>query len=227
MISAGVLFSFNLTNTSLVVVRRGRFDTRYNNDNDKSSRSQQNPCASLLVAFHVVAIVLAGLVGHVVETTGEIKRTLLLFHLFIAIFSAVLLCLAIAIYLFCPENPDPNKSRQYRVSYMPFVPLLGIIINYILIAQLSNIGLILILVYLGLASVYYFTYCLAQSDAVVLRYAGRNPLLPSLKEDNESKNSSNNNSNNNLTPTELSSPDSNNTIVSGRRNSNDVKSPMW
>ena len=57
-----------------------------------------------------------------------------------------------------PENEDPHKTEQYRVPYMPYPPLIGIYINYFLVAQLEWWGILMIFGYFGLATVVYFIY---------------------------------------------------------------------
>lgn len=37
-----------------------------------------------------------------------------------------------------PVNDDPHKHEQYRVPYMPYPPLIGIFVNYFLVAQLVS-----------------------------------------------------------------------------------------
>lgn len=71
--------------------------------------------------------------------------------------TCVLFYLAYVVSLF-PENEDPHKSEQYRVPYMPFPPLIGICVNYFLVAQLEWLGITMIFGYFGLATVAYFAY---------------------------------------------------------------------
>lgn len=57
-----------------------------------------------------------------------------------------------------PENDDPHKDEQYRVPYMPYPPLIGIYVNYFLVAQLEWWGILMIFGYFGLAAFIYFAY---------------------------------------------------------------------
>jgi amino acid transporter len=70
VISAGVLFSFNLTNSSLIIIRRGdlhspSYTSRNNNNNNNNNRMLGNNnilvyrpiCSTFLALFHLVAII--------------------------------------------------------------------------------------------------------------------------------------------------------------------------
>ena len=52
---------------------------------------------------------------------------------------------------------------------MPYLPLAGILVNYFLIAQLSWIGLLLLVCYFGLATLHYIFYCLNQNESASYR----------------------------------------------------------
>ena len=153
VISAGVLFSFNLSNSSIIVIRRGQVTHGENG---------WHLCSKLLVAFHVVAIAFAFCAAQLItyslyEDVGLIIGSVLLL--------VALILLAITISLKCPENEDPEAHKQYRISMMPFPPLCGIVLNYILIGQLTGLGLVLTLCYFFTALIYYFTYCIGRDDA--------------------------------------------------------------
>jgi APA family basic amino acid/polyamine antiporter len=159
MISAGVLFSFNLTNTSLVVIRRGRFE-------NSNSSAPYDLCSLLLIVYHVVATALAGLLANIISGNGGSNPVTISFSAFL-----FLVCFAVGscIAMNCPENTDPEKRSQYRAPYMPFPPLFGIIINYVLIAQLSMLGIALIVCYYVLATIFYFLYCFQKDDTISMR----------------------------------------------------------
>ena len=156
MISAGVLFSFNLSNSSVVIIRQGSV---------QRSDLGWHLCSKLLVAFHVLAIGLAYCSAQMVNNAVYNDPILVISS---TVLFAGLLAIGVIIDYRCPENPDPEAVNQYRIPFMPYPPLIGIVINYVLIAQLSALGLVLILFYLLTALIYYFVYCIGRDDAIVL-----------------------------------------------------------
>jgi len=57
-----------------------------------------------------------------------------------------------------PLGSFPPNDGYYRAPMVPFVPLLGIYVNWYLVAQLELTGIALLLVYIGAATVFYYTY---------------------------------------------------------------------
>ena len=143
MISAGVLISFNLTNSSLIVIRR-------------SDPMNPNACNVTLISFNIVCILLHLILLHVNLSSSTIIIYVQLF-IILSLF-ALLLFFTYYIYKHCPENEDIDSVHQFRVPYLPFVPLFGIFINYLLLAQLSYHGILLVSIYFGIASIFYFGY---------------------------------------------------------------------
>lgn len=140
MISAGVLLSFNLTNTALVVVRR---------------QNPRNPstCLRLIVCFNAVAAVFALLCAKLDLSSPQ--------ALYPAGLLAVLIVLVYLLITLCPGiemNCRVESSSSYQVPLMPIPPLLGIFLNYLMIAQLSWIGICLVIMYTGMSVVFYFLY---------------------------------------------------------------------
>lgn len=155
MISAGVLCSFNLSNSAVIMVRRGRVSS------GELDSSHWHPCSWYLLAFHAVALVLAFFIAALIQSSTSAVDIAV-----VAILLSLEVAIALWIHYKCPENPDPDAEGQYRVSWMPFLPLIGIVINYTLIAQLQPLGLILIVSYFALATLFYFLYCVGRkSDA--------------------------------------------------------------
>ena len=145
MISAGVLVSFNLTNASLIIIRR-------------CDSSNPLPCTLALILFNVLSILFHILLVNITFTgTGTF-----ILHSFeiLSISTLVILLLINAIYIHvrCPENEDLEGINQFRVPGLPFVPLFGIFVNYLLLAQLSVTGIMMIFGYFGLAGIFYFGY---------------------------------------------------------------------
>ena len=155
MISAGVLCSFNLSNSAIIMVRRGSITF------NGLKVSDWHPCSWYLIAYHAVALILAFFIAAlIIDSASSANIAVVTVLLFVE------LCLALTIYFRCPENPDPDSEGQYRVAWMPFLPLIGIIINFMLIAQLQPLGLILIVSYFAVATFYYFVYCVGRKSAL-------------------------------------------------------------
>lgn len=141
MISAGVLLSFNMTNVSLIVVRRAPPKT-------------PQTCKLLLFAYNVLCFISSMLFVYV-----DLESIEVIAPCFITV-AAIACGLWIAKY---PENDDPDQASQYRVPCMPYFPLFGIYVNYFLVAQLKWWGVLLIFGYMGLAMVCYLLYGLKHS----------------------------------------------------------------
>ena len=143
MISAGVLISFNLTNSSLIIIRR-------------CDNSNPYPCTTALILFNISSVLL-----HVLLVNLAVHGSHFVFAVQVCIAAILLVSLVICTYYIscrCPENDDPESVHQFRVPGLPFVPLFGIFVNYLLLAQLSVTGIGLIFCYFGVASVFYFGY---------------------------------------------------------------------
>lgn len=143
MISAGVLISFNLTNSSLIIIRR-------------CDNANPYPCTTALILFNISSVLL-----HVLLVNLAIHGSHFMLTVQVCIAAVLLLSLVICTYYIsckCPENDDPESVHQFRVPGLPFVPLFGIFMNYLLLAQLSLTGIGLMFCYFGVASVFYFGY---------------------------------------------------------------------
>jgi len=161
MISAGVLFSFSLSNTALILIRRGQVEST------DVVRNEWHPCSRYLLFFHVVAIYLAAYVKGINTLQGSDG----VFHMAVILSCGVVeLLVALLIFYQCPETMDSEAVNQYRVPWMPFPPLIGILINYLLIAQLSSLGICLMFLYFGLATIMYFIHCARSDWSVSLRH---------------------------------------------------------
>ena len=184
MISAGVLISFNLTNSSLIVIRR-------------SDPINPTPCNGMLISFNIVCILLHLILLHINFSSSTIiiySQLIIIFLLF-----AMLLFFTYYIYKYCPENEDSDSVNQFRVPYLPFVPLFGIFINYLLLAQLSYHGILLVFVYFGIASIFYFGYGIHHSKGNNTGW--KNLLAPELSKVESNKKYINLNSDEDMTYT--------------------------
>ena len=77
-------------------------------------------------------------------------RTALVLILAVLCLSAVFL-----LDLSCPESPDPEKDKQYRVPLVPYLPCMAMLLNYLMIGQLSTTGVFSILAYIGAVLILY------------------------------------------------------------------------
>jgi APA family basic amino acid/polyamine antiporter len=162
MISAGVLFSFNLSNSAIIIIRRGQYKA------EDILENAWHPCTRYLLCFHAVAIVLAFFLVNLISSDGPVATADVVVSTILIVAASAI---AITVGCKCPENEDPAKLTQYRTPFMPYLPLFGIVVNYLLIAQLTWLGLLLIVAYFGLATIYYFTYCINSPDSISMRYS--------------------------------------------------------
>ena len=142
MISAGVLISFNLTNSSLIVIRK------------------QHPSDTNYTLIHVVLYNITAFTASLLYTYVDLTSDWLVLPIIFTLFTCYFM---FQIHSECIETHDSDADTQYRVPYMPFTPLIGIFLNYYLITQLSFIGFCMILGYIGVAITYYLYYGLAHS----------------------------------------------------------------
>ena len=158
-ISVAILIAFNMTNSSLIIMK---------------CESPRRICcprslSKSLVLYHLLALV-AGVVSHV-----KFKWIPLLF-LFVTIGYAVYLH-----YQYPPTSSFGDSSLHrhdskieweslgndvFQTPLVPILPLLGIGINWYLIAQLEWTGMLLLLSYLGFVSLLYFVFGRNKSDWV-------------------------------------------------------------
>lgn len=115
-------------------------------------------CKKYLVFFHILSIVSGGMIAKGQGTWLEV--------VVVSLIAALLVFLAVRLYLDCPERPDENSERQYRVPFVPFTPLIGVFINYLLLMQLSWLSLGLVILYFAAASVLYFSFGVSNDDVM-------------------------------------------------------------
>jgi amino acid transporter len=145
-ISVGILIAFNMTNSSLILMR---------------CESSHNglPLSYALLFYHLLAFA-TGLASHVTSTRW-IPLGFVAFNV------------GFAVYLSraCPSNGSFGQLRRhdsnaelvesstaiFQTPCMPLLPLLGISMNWYLIAQLEWTGMLLLILYLGIVSAMYLT----------------------------------------------------------------------
>ena len=155
MISAGVLVAFSMTNSSLILLRH------------ESPDESPFLLEKLLTTFNVLALLTALLLTYCFTSVLGIILTSLCF--------VVTLLSCVLIKAFCPEasffggktrtttqhvqvGVKPVEEEEYRTPMLPFVPCLGIFVNWYLIAQLSLTGFVMLVVFLAAAMAFYFSY---------------------------------------------------------------------
>ena len=153
VVSAGVLFSFNLTNTSLIMIRKcAQVPSTNNNSNNNK------PCEFLLVRFHVAALAFAFAFVSLDFSVAFSSVTLPGVLCACCVLLMMYQCAQLSSQTAFPDVVDEDASTQYRVPFVPLTPMIGIVINYVLIAQQSWVGLGLMMVYFVLATIFYFWY---------------------------------------------------------------------
>lgn len=138
LISAGILVSFNLSNSALIQIRR---------------QNANNPTTTkyYLIAFNLICIFTASLYAN-----ADLGNNAVLFFITLGLFS--IFCIPFLVYYFCPEVHDDESDGQYRVPLMPFFPFFAMFINYVLLSYLTAFGAYLFIAYSGSAVVFYYLY---------------------------------------------------------------------
>lgn len=224
MISAGVLFSFNLTNSALIAIRYngiGLASTLQSNiavqssihsndnyselptDDHKGTNTGLNVSSGphipnhtisnelkymeyvykYLIIYHVIAIITACLMN-----SNNFDVTQVVSYVFTILGLIVLIALSILLYQLLPISRRSNdilacfrkkdvisndtklstheaniQDKHFQVPFLPFIPCLGILVNYYLISQLSIKGIGIFILYFVIATCIYFGYSLKHS----------------------------------------------------------------
>ena len=147
-VSAGILVAFTTTNCSLVIMRReSPTDTPY-------------LLQKLLGSFNLCSFISCLALSHLPSPLNYITGSLL------GIISALI---ARKISQSCPSIPFGSSSAKTKSLYgdenkffktplVPYIPCLGMFINYLLICQLSFLGIAILLGYILFAILIYFLY---------------------------------------------------------------------
>ncbi|OQS07350.1 Amino Acid-Polyamine-Organocation (APC) Family, partial [Thraustotheca clavata] len=168
IVSFGILFSFNMTNSALILAR-----TR------EASPTKAYKLTGIMVTCSCIAMFFFEK-GYVeVDAGGEgylIAACILL---------VIVLLLATTIYLKCPQKAGPIDC--YRAPFVPFSPILAITINWYLIAQLPARDIGYGFVWIGAAILSYFAYGYRNSagktgwkDMLQNHLASLNEVRPSI-----------------------------------------------
>ncbi len=166
MISAGILISFNLTNSALILVRRASdfaMSRSLSNKLDNLNTSVNSNHGSDTPLFPDTSFdeEMTNINVYIFHTRLNIsssklcKIVLFMFHIFAilfcfslsdfgfsisVVFYAILIILcSLVIYYYCPEKIESTSEELYKVPYVPFTPMIGMLVNYFLLSQLVNI----------------------------------------------------------------------------------------
>jgi APA family basic amino acid/polyamine antiporter len=147
-VSAGILMAFTVTNCSLIIMRR------------RSPEADPNLLQKHLAWFNLFSFLTCLAVSHVKEPLGWIIGCLL---------GPVSVLIATKISRQCPPatsfgNASGKTTQWYAgkkyfsTPFVPYIPCLGIFVNYFLISQLAFLGIALLFAYIFLFVLLYFLY---------------------------------------------------------------------
>jgi APA family basic amino acid/polyamine antiporter len=170
-ISVGILVAFNMTNTSLILMKCNDFGSL----TTSTGQHQSFRLSRHLIAFHLVAFgsalaprMLGGdsSEGTTASTTADWWTTMA---------GSLLLPPVCAVYIHSRSSKQPHfgshltttrsplgtsaDGDSFETPMVPLVPLMGIAVNSFLIAQLESSGLFLLFLYLTIVSALYAMYC--------------------------------------------------------------------
>lgn len=151
VISCAVLSALSMTNTSLIMLWHEPLDP-------ESMLGIQ-----LLTVFHLEAMITGVAIARFLDSAIGILVTMIG-----AICMVITMCL---ISKWCPRSDVFGGHREhhyqsslktddgyYRTPFVPYLPCLGIFVNWCLIAQLDLFGIVGLLILFALAILYYFLY---------------------------------------------------------------------
>ena len=155
LISGGILMAFSMTNSSLILMRH------------ESSDGNPHLLQWTLFRFNLLSFITGLIIKHLIEfMIGKV-------------FIFITFCLTwrecIQISRNCPKvlifggksasNDSVPMSQEnfFTTPFVPFLPCLGIFVNWYLIAQLELLGMLFFMLYIGLAIIYYFGYSVRNS----------------------------------------------------------------
>lgn len=152
LISSGILVAFSMTNGCVILMRR------------EPPPHQPHLLRQLLIAYNGLSFLTSLLISsQIIETSfGKLLAT-----------ASGLMTVSTALYLAlkCHKSSTfegtavPSRDadaappdKSFRAPFVPFLPCLGIFVNWYLIAQLEALGIFLLLLYLGIAAGFYMCF---------------------------------------------------------------------
>lgn len=144
LISAGILLAFSMTNASLILLRL------------ESPPVHPNLLFKLLLLYNGLCFLTSMVLSHLQSISIAV------------VFGMMTLLTAIYLWCVCPKSitfggsihrsqPDTDMTF-FKSPLFPFLPCIGTFVNWYLISQLEISGILFLLLYLGLATIYYFAF---------------------------------------------------------------------
>ena len=148
-VSAGILFAFTITNSSLIVMRR------------QSPTYRPRLLGQLLAVFNFASLGMCIAIAHAWKYKwGKIVALILM--ILTALSWALIKCICPPTAVFGGNRPIASTWEEgvqyFRTPFVPFIPCLGTIFNWYLVAQLEISGILLLLTYFIVSALYYVYY---------------------------------------------------------------------
>jgi amino acid transporter len=137
IVSFGILLSFNMSNTALMMVR---------------TRKESPTLAPRLIGGIVVFSFLAAFLYQIGYSNEGHDGCLYAAIIFLVL--TVITC--ITFYIKCPQ--EPNDPANFTAPLVPFIPTIAMVLNFYLAAQISYLGIETSVAWIAAAVVSYFAY---------------------------------------------------------------------
>jgi amino acid transporter len=144
LISAGILLAFSMTNACLVLLRC------------ESPPLHPNLLSKLLLLYNGLCFLTSMMLSHAQSITIAV------------VFGVMTLLTAMYLWYACPKSvtfggsiyrsPPDTDMAFFKSPLFPLLPCIGTFVNWYLISQLEASGILLLLLYLGLATIYYYAF---------------------------------------------------------------------
>ncbi|GFH47395.1 hypothetical protein CTEN210_03870 [Chaetoceros tenuissimus] len=154
MISAGILVAFAMTDASLILMR-------YDSPDD-----DEELCDRLVGWLNIASFAFSVSVTHFWDfAVGKFVTLVFAFKLFQCIFGLAFKCTPALTFggktrksNTSEADMDMSNSGYFKTPCMPYIPAMGIFVNWYLIAQLELSGIGLLLIFLASVCIFYFLY---------------------------------------------------------------------
>lgn len=132
LISAGILVAFSLTDCSVLILRH---------ESPEPMLLEKN-----LLLFNLLSFTLGLLIQF--ESSG----------FWYSVNAIGLITIALNISSSCPEVRSNSRDIYFETPFCPYLPLIGMFLNWYLISQLEMQSLFLLLLYMGMSVLFYFSF---------------------------------------------------------------------